>query len=1137
MYWLHHPSGGQGRPSILVDQFHYTWMDGMPYVMSMWNSNEFLHAVKIITHDPSHESALFEEIRVDQLEETHQLICFLMITVMPHKDFMHWQHIPCNKAHTQSLVICEERKEHEQDNLNQREGSLDNLNQREGSLNNLNQREGSLNFFNSLVDYLPAQVKLIRYIPAQCNKNFIFWNESCILILQLSATSEVHTMSLTHCTNNFLTPIQTANSEAEWTRQWMHIQLEKLWRNQPREDELYYMYGLKIRQGKRCSYVHRTVTHDKAEWHIHHDCSSVKHIYLFVCVCASTVTHNVVFRGYQWIVRIYNSSCEIISCHSLVIPNSLVRMPYDTARNQLSNYLSKLPNNIYQIGLPKDDMLHHCLSLMTERMNDPPNWVTVTPVNTSCQQIGYVLCSRPVIDVMQKSGCGDNHYSCNDGTCIIQHRRCNGWKDCLDGSDEMGCPPACTMTDGVFNNSQCFTNCKQPKCICSILYSQCPNETCVPMSTHCSVLTNRQHCVGNGDGNLHIAQADVGGSYTLPTDSACIYTRNILGASPSKDIGQHLQHCRNSDCPGMYKCYNSYCIPYRYVCDGHNDCPAAEEEENCEVIICPGLLKCIGDNVCISPDEVCDNIVHCPVGCDDETDCFLGPCPSGCHCFGLGVSCTNLSLPTLPHLSPHFKAIDMSNNVLKVSHQLFYQYTSLINLDLSENGISMFTSETFIQNSKLQTLNMDHNKIQLIRKHSFLGLHSLMKLSMKRNKIMNTESFGFYGILHVTRLDFSKQALVTIEAFSFWGTESLTSLNLSYNRMLHLHMDSLKGMDNLSELDISGNHITYIEDNAFRVLPMLISLISTTHGLCCFALNIERCMPQTSCRQLINSKAEKVITLTFGILNCCLNITAIGLLALYMVKKGDVKGRRTLYLHISDISLLLHVIPLLAFDQRFGIQFTLQTNLWYKAVICRVIRFFLFANIYCSSATVLVIVTEWYIITKFPFEASTKLNKVKFMLDLYWIIPVLVAVLDTLFLMTNHANYLSISIQKDMISVVAVITMIVLVIATVVPPVLTVILSSLVTKLVHNSIVESQRDKDKLSPVISPRLVSITALTLIRMFSLVTFFIVQPLQKVPSDALTITLVFFGAHVPSTFHPILLFRHVNRNDKADRKTSD
>lgn len=41
--------------------------------------------------------------------------------------------------------------------------------------------------------------------------------------------------------------------------------------------------------------------------------------------------------------------------------------------------------------------------------------------------------------------CGLDQFKCDDGSCILGSRQCNGLRDCTDGSDEVNC-----------KNSKCY---------------------------------------------------------------------------------------------------------------------------------------------------------------------------------------------------------------------------------------------------------------------------------------------------------------------------------------------------------------------------------------------------------------------------------------------------------------------------------------------------------------------------------------------------------------------------------------------------------------------------------------------------------------------------------------------------------
>ena len=53
---------------------------------------------------------------------------------------------------------------------------------------------------------------------------------------------------------------------------------------------------------------------------------------------------------------------------------------------------------------------------------------------------------------------------------------------------------------------------------------------------------------------------------------------------------EHLRHCAQHQCPAMFKCTGSYCIPLHMVCDDVADCQDKEDEIGCHQLECKSLL-------------------------------------------------------------------------------------------------------------------------------------------------------------------------------------------------------------------------------------------------------------------------------------------------------------------------------------------------------------------------------------------------------------------------------------------------------------------------------------------------------------------------------------------------------------------
>ena len=58
----------------------------------------------------------------------------------------------------------------------------------------------------------------------------------------------------------------------------------------------------------------------------------------------------------------------------------------------------------------------------------------------------------------------------------------------------------------------------------------------------------------------------------------CIYQLNANKYMTPCRNGCHLQSCKNFECNMKFKCTESYCIPWTYVCDGKWDCSEGDDE-------------------------------------------------------------------------------------------------------------------------------------------------------------------------------------------------------------------------------------------------------------------------------------------------------------------------------------------------------------------------------------------------------------------------------------------------------------------------------------------------------------------------------------------------------------------------------
>ncbi len=231
--------------------------------------------------------------------------------------------------------------------------------------------------------------------------------------------------------------------------------------------------------------------------------------------------------------------------------------------------------------------------------------------------------------------CSLGYIQCNDTSCISEIYKCDGISNCPSAEDEQEC--SCSQSGKLINNSLfCANKCYPDDCACPALYTQRTHGGCVPLYVTPSIkqldewFSSHQgdkilmlyvndtipDCPGGDDEEelqkllviqnqpsliTYIAD-DLCTHYELPCHkghSKCFNVIHIYlyDLDRYNNImycrnGGHLQNCDDTRCSNAYKCYKSYYIPHRRVCDGVTDCPAKDDEYNCEDCTCINMLRC-----------------------------------------------------------------------------------------------------------------------------------------------------------------------------------------------------------------------------------------------------------------------------------------------------------------------------------------------------------------------------------------------------------------------------------------------------------------------------------------------------------------------------------------------------------------
>jgi hypothetical protein len=174
-------------------------------------------------------------------------------------------------------------------------------------------------------------------------------------------------------------------------------------------------------------------------------------------------------------------------------------------------------------------------------------------------------------------------YTCKSGEDIPETWKCNFEADCMDASDEMGCPGSFMCADGMGYVPEEYKCDGYPDCADASDEAGCPTFMCM-----------------NGE--------------TIPEQFKCNGDQNCEDGSDEGSM---------AGCP-VYMCMNGMEIPETWKCDGFPDCE--DESDEGMMAMCPVFM-------CMSGEEIPESF-HCngfPDCMDesDEVDCPMFMCGSG----------------------------------------------------------------------------------------------------------------------------------------------------------------------------------------------------------------------------------------------------------------------------------------------------------------------------------------------------------------------------------------------------------------------------------------------------------------------------------------------------------------------------
>ena len=179
--------------------------------------------------------------------------------------------------------------------------------------------------------------------------------------------------------------------------------------------------------------------------------------------------------------------------------------------------------------------------------------------------------------------CSRGYFQCQSGGCISVGKLCDSVADCIDASDEN---ILCFLASLTRHWQELEAEWNQALQHCSFTSF---NESLVvkQFSFGLGYMSNygppqyvtATRCIGIGATDMTCGDARpawIGSCY--PLGNLCVY-KLVTAHNQGKgkitpcNNGYHLAKCQHMHCQNSFKCPNSYCLLWEYVCDGRCDCP------------------------------------------------------------------------------------------------------------------------------------------------------------------------------------------------------------------------------------------------------------------------------------------------------------------------------------------------------------------------------------------------------------------------------------------------------------------------------------------------------------------------------------------------------------------------------------
>ena len=390
----------------------------------------------------------------------------------------------------------------------------------------------------------------------------------------------------------------------------------------------------------------------------------------------------------------------------------------------------------------------------------------------------------------------------------------------------------------------------------------------------------------------------------------CIYRLNTYHHITPCRNGGHRQSCSKFECNMMFKCSNSYCISWLYMCNGKWDCPGGSNEirKLCHRH-CRNMYKCVGTrNMCVHVGNMCNGYPDCPLG-DDEQFCDIQKviCAAMCYCLLHAIQCQN-----------------NHKNEITVPYPQTYLFIFFFNVHVATKTVLMFYNALHVK--LIQSFVTDICNV--------LHFPSCLYLNLRQNLIKSIFKKCLHWMSSLRSLDLSDNKIAVIAKLAFISLPQLYFLNISNNPLTNLPI--LFAMNKHLFLHMVNTDPQVIDKMAFGNVYIKVIITKDPH-VCCVASHHTVCqvkMPwYISCSDILPNQTIKYFYVVISTLIILLNAVS-ALMHILRYNRNRAFCLIVIGLNVNDSLSGVYLISIWLEDFSLKGAFSVKEYLWRSGLVC-----------------------------------------------------------------------------------------------------------------------------------------------------------------------------------------------------------